>query len=528
MRMRKPIQLLIVMILVSFSIQLILSVQSVEFMIRRFLADDFFYYLGVSESISKGLGPVFSAGDMTNGFHPLFVIIQVPLFWLTNSNILPINLSLIILSIFFSATAYFLFKIVSMKFGEEAGLFASFFWLFNPILIFTALMGTEVAIYVFFISAVFYYYLKYRDSLKIKNALIIGILLGLTILSRTEGVILLVTLLIDQFIHKKCWKKPKKIKPFLKFSFFLTTPSVIITLPWFLWNYLTFGTIIQSSAKIKYLMGHKLFFDATNISFSETIKHIFLNYTMPFQRFYHMIFIRFSHGIGLTISLILGLLIIFFTGLFLFDTKKSGLKLLKKRIKNTSELWFTLLFAFLVFSFYAVYLWIFRNWYYLSLGLVGTIWISVLYKYFSSMKRILCFIIPILFLIIFVFLGFFMIKTGFYQFQDEMYTLGEIEIPKLQGTVGAFNAGIYGYLNPNVINLDGLINNKAAEYILNGNIAGYIKEKNVTYLIDNIDTIKRFARNEKNPEAFWNSLKLYKIIPTNLTYRGDWYIYRVV
>ncbi len=48
------------------------------------LYDDAYYYLGVARSLAAGLGSTFDGINPTNGYHPLWCALLVPVFWLTD------------------------------------------------------------------------------------------------------------------------------------------------------------------------------------------------------------------------------------------------------------------------------------------------------------------------------------------------------------------------------------------------------------------------------------------------------------
>jgi hypothetical protein len=53
------------------------------------------------------------------------------------------------------------------------------------------------------------------------------------------------------------------------------------------------------------------------------------------------------------------------------------------------------------------------------------------------------------------------------------------------GTVGAWNAGIIGFTaDRGVVNLDGLVNDDAAAFVLRGDLAGYVRERGVSEVVD--------------------------------------------
>jgi len=70
------ISLLIVVIFVSYAIDLMFLI--------NFAHDDSFYYLKIAKNISEGYGSTFDQITITNGYHPLWLLILTPLFSLIN------------------------------------------------------------------------------------------------------------------------------------------------------------------------------------------------------------------------------------------------------------------------------------------------------------------------------------------------------------------------------------------------------------------------------------------------------------
>ena len=55
----------------------------------------------------------------------------------------------------------------------------------------------------------------------------------------------------------------------------------------------------------------------------------------------------------------------------------------------------------------------------------------------------------------------------------------------LDGSVGAWNAGIIGYYQGGtVINLDGLVNNDIYAYAISNRLPSYVAERRITYVVD--------------------------------------------
>jgi len=47
---------------------------------RGLVADDAYYYFTIARNIAHGLGPTFDTLTPTNGFHPLWLLMLVPIF----------------------------------------------------------------------------------------------------------------------------------------------------------------------------------------------------------------------------------------------------------------------------------------------------------------------------------------------------------------------------------------------------------------------------------------------------------------
>ena len=46
--------------------------------------DDAYYYLGVARSLAAGAGSTFDGINSTNGYHPLWMWMLAPIFWITS------------------------------------------------------------------------------------------------------------------------------------------------------------------------------------------------------------------------------------------------------------------------------------------------------------------------------------------------------------------------------------------------------------------------------------------------------------
>ena len=84
---------------------------------RWFTRDDAYYYFKVAQNISEGRGSTFDGINATNGYHPLWMLICVPIFALARFDlILPLRILLLVMSGLSVATAILLYRLIGRVF----------------------------------------------------------------------------------------------------------------------------------------------------------------------------------------------------------------------------------------------------------------------------------------------------------------------------------------------------------------------------------------------------------------------------
>src|SRR5512142_282457 len=80
---------------------------------RWFIRDDAYYYFKVAQNISQGLGSTFDGIHSTNGYHPLWMLICVPIFALARFDlILPLRVLVIVTGILQLGAALLLYRLI--------------------------------------------------------------------------------------------------------------------------------------------------------------------------------------------------------------------------------------------------------------------------------------------------------------------------------------------------------------------------------------------------------------------------------
>lgn len=133
---------------------------------RWFIRDDAYYYYKVAQNISEGRGSTFDGIHPTNGYHPLWLLICVPIFALARFDlILPLRVLAILIGMLQIATALLLYRLVRRAISEAAGVLAACFWSFSTyVLVFLYKTGVESSITIFLVLLLLYSLLGFERT----------------------------------------------------------------------------------------------------------------------------------------------------------------------------------------------------------------------------------------------------------------------------------------------------------------------------------------------------------------------------
>jgi hypothetical protein len=97
-----------------------------------FMRDDAYYYFKVAQNITQGLGSTFDGINQTNGYHPFWMLICIPVFALTRFDlVLPLRVLLILIAGFNAATAVLIYRLLKDNLSNAVSMAAASFWSFN-------------------------------------------------------------------------------------------------------------------------------------------------------------------------------------------------------------------------------------------------------------------------------------------------------------------------------------------------------------------------------------------------------------
>ena len=347
-----------------------------------------------------------------------------------------------------------------------------------------------------------------------RSFIVLGIILGFSVLTRIDNGLLAAAVFISTFINYVIIEKNKS--KYLKFLFVTTSSLIIIILPWILYSLYYTGDIYPVSGKAV------RFLSLSNIDHSPGLDW----YLRMIQK---SIINIFKNNITF-ISIILFILII-----IAFKKKSLSFKKLYNNLQPFNAVLIFSLLLFLSYTFYIFTYWFFDR-YYFPLTLIFILYTFVMIDYvlpsFKSNKTRVVFSLIIFFIIIFT----NTLRIGFRDlyFQRETENSGYSKIGIWtnenfkEGTIiGSTQTGAIGYFGDklNVINLDGVVNAECFEALQKKNLMDYIKSKKIEFIVgweNNIEFIKRESENFKDGDLIF-----IKKIEGIKNYGLDWYIYKV-
>lgn len=113
-----------------------------------FIRDDAFYYFKVAQNISEGRGSTLDGVNPTNGYHPLWMLVCIPIFALARFDlILPLRVLVIVSGAISAATGVLLFRLVRRTLSAPAAVLAACYWVFDRLIHYNVTMfGLETGL----------------------------------------------------------------------------------------------------------------------------------------------------------------------------------------------------------------------------------------------------------------------------------------------------------------------------------------------------------------------------------------------
>lgn len=215
------------------------------------IADDAYYYFEIARNAAIGQGFTFDSLAPTNGFHPLWAWLLVPVFRIFPAGEwLPIHIALGLSLVCMAWTALLIFRLFARHGSPLAGEIATYAWLFNPFSISLVFRGMEgpLNVLVLMTSISMLDTVRGRGRYGVRELVGLGITVGLAFLARSDNLLWLgsVGVVLAWDLQPKFGLR----RAASGLACFGAT-VLVVTSPWLIWNLVTFGTVVQSGVDAK-------------------------------------------------------------------------------------------------------------------------------------------------------------------------------------------------------------------------------------------------------------------------------------
>lgn len=444
-------KIILIIILIVFTT---LLVRGLLVYCSNYTADDSLITFRYAENIASGKGFVYNEGERVLGTStPLYTLLLALLVKLG----LPIGWMARIINIGADCLTGTIIFIFLKKFKIGVAAFAALFYVLFSRVVVWSVSGMETSLYVLIVALSLYFYHK-------KNFDLTSLFLGLTILTRMDGIILGLAILVDFVWRYK--KIPVKI----------ILGSFAVVLPWLIFSIIYFGSPIPNS-----VAGKKALYEGTMWE------------TPKWRIFWEFLFLKTKIGWPL--------LALSLAGVYRVLTRAKSYRII--------VLWTFLYLLFFFFSETKIHMWYYVPFYlgYLSLAALGLglvfekaeeIWRKMVG--FSEHRKRILLSLEILGI---AFLSFLFILVGLIYFQQMKHTFKAIAAEQLAlegihkqiglwllqntqpvDTICAEDIGYMGYFSRRyILDQDGLVTPQAIPFNKNRNRLGLLEKYKPPYFV---------------------------------------------
>lgn len=486
--------LLMIVLLAGLSARLaVLSVEPEQLV--RSVPDDAFYYFKVAQNIIAGYGSTLDGINPTNGFHPLWMVLLLPIAALVHEPWQLVRSALALGILFSTGTAFLLFSTLRKRVNLwSVPIVGMALYFLNERSIANSLNGLETAVSSFFFMLALYLILSENEpSGRLRRRILLGLSLGLLFLARTDNVF---------YIAALFWIDVYRNVPQHRLRTAILTGGVValVISPWLLWNFFSFGTIFQDSGfavpyvlRESFLLNGHSGIDALGLGLYKFTGFIAWKIYKQFLGFPPVIYIPAMLGT---------LLLIARRWKYLRKPEYTGLREIVQVLIALGGAGLLLIFVHTFMRWYT------RLWYFDQLIILSAIAFGIVLALIKPQKplegyghpilsrlkgndRILSYAIALVVTIATIVPSalsvHFLISKGTYSHQIEFLDAARWLKANTEEstTTAAFNAGVVSFFSDRrVVNLDGVINNAAYEALKKKELLAYAENLSIDYFVD--------------------------------------------
>ncbi|MCW5875469.1 MAG: hypothetical protein KIS85_01185 [Anaerolineales bacterium] len=242
--------------------QLYVSLSNPNTILDWYSSDDGFYYFQVARNLAAGQGFTFDGLNPTNGFHPLWLFLITPIFWLAQWDVLlPLRLLMPLSALLSAGTAILLYRMLRSQGAAWAGALAGTLWLVLPSIHDLNLhSGTEAGLNAFCILLFWYGLIRTpaaaNDRVNGRGLLALGGLAALAVMARLDNIFIVAA--GGLWFWWRAWQPPAPGNPWVwraQVAAGFAAPLAVTLSAYLAWNVLGFGTPTPVSGQVKLWWG---------------------------------------------------------------------------------------------------------------------------------------------------------------------------------------------------------------------------------------------------------------------------------
>jgi len=453
----------VLIFLVAFIPRSYIALQPIPTQLQKTLPDDAYYYFLTAQNILDGDGPSVDGRNDSNGWHPLWLAVNLIVFsQFDEQTDTPIHLSLLLGAVADSFVAIVLFSVLRRFIDDKAAAVGALFYAINSMPMLQSVNGLETGLAALLIALSWAISVRAAIRPQFAIAALWGAVFGLCFLARTDTALILLPLgvfVLKTLPSARRW-------PFVAIG---VLTALLVTTPWFVINTLEFGSPLAQTS-------------ATAVPTAIQMRHELKTPDIPLWRLSIDTITEpapWLRGDYFGAPAILAFL--------LWPMGVWGLG----RAWSSAELralWLScvalLLGGVALIAVHTLIRWYPRPWYFVVNAQVLAISLSFCWVFISPRARLVGFGIVSALLLAF---GILMWRAGYYPWQDRQYKastwLRQQTLPT--DVIASMNSGIMGYYSGRtVINLDGVVNPQAFDAITHSRLLDYMREEDVRYFVD--------------------------------------------
>lgn len=206
---------------------------------RLFVPDDTYYTLSIARSMAHGLGPTADGSTPTNGFQPLLAFLLVPVFAATKDPEIPLRVAMVLLAICDAFVAWLLAVLARRLFPERAALAApaaAALWAASPVAIANALGGLETTLSLACTLGLVASWASATGAKSAKRFVVPGALAGLALLARIDTAFVVAALGLHELVAGS-----------RRGLVVAAAVAALVVAPWWAYELATLGTVVPES-----------------------------------------------------------------------------------------------------------------------------------------------------------------------------------------------------------------------------------------------------------------------------------------